>query len=360
MKSNALIFIFLLSVSCSPSLEDDDSFLYQIVDVAIDYSKDFHFISDTMFIPLEFCEDCIIGDISKVIKVENGFIISDKTHSKRVYKFDEAGNFLFGIGTNGSGLGNYVLPFDFSIVPQTNRLAILDQNQGKMLYFDLRDGSFIEEFRIYFQPKSMFFLDSSVVAFHLDGNFMATEIDTMGAILDLNTNEFTYKGVIDYTKTDQNSTRGDFFMGTNDLLFSKPLNDTIYLVNKTGFTPKYVFDFGEKKVPEYLKKLSGMEMFQEMAKIVPFYHNGNVLENDTYLFFNWWANDEVENFSVFDKTSNRSYHYRGDDLIFKHPFYVTDEYMLCYLTNNDYDRLGREAGLGFSENQVIIKVKFAR
>jgi len=356
MKSNALIFICLLLFACSPSLEDDDSFPYQIVKVATKYSTDIELFSDTTFIPLEFCEDCIIGDISKVIKDDTGFIILDKTISKRVYKFDNLGNFLFTIGEKGVGLGNYVLPFDMSKVPGTNKLAILDQNQSKILYFDVNTGVFIEENRISFQAKSIFYLDSSIVAVHLDGNFMSAERDSMAVLLNLNKNSFTYKGVFDFPKSDQNVTEGDFYLGAEGVLFTKSFNDTVYSVDIEKFSPRYVFDFGDKAVPESIKKMPLTIMYESLMKTSPYYHNGNVIENSRYLFYNWWADDEEMNFGIYDKKKKENISLRGDKVIFKRPFYVTDDYMLSYLINYDYERLGVEPNFGKSEGIVHLTV----
>ena len=360
MNRNTLVLInsIYLLVSCNYDSKEDKGFPFEVVEFESNYTKDVNFISDTTYIPLEFCEDCIIGDISKVIKVDDGFIISDKTISQQVFKFDDSGNFLFSIGEKGVGLGNYVLPFDLSKIPGTNKLAILDQNQSKILYYDIDTGDFIEEWRINFQAKSFYYLDSNTIAAHLDGNFMATEQDSMAVLLDLTKNIFIYKGVVDFPKTDHNATGGDFHDGTEGVLFTKSLNDTVYSVTPKGFSPKYVFDFGDKTVPDAVKKLPMTLMFEELMKSLPYYHNGNVIENEKYLFYNWWAEDEEENFGVYNKKTKENISLRGDKVIFKRPFYVTDDYMLCYLINYDYERLGAEPNFGKSENQIIIKVNF--
>ncbi|MEP1087915.1 6-bladed beta-propeller [Algoriphagus sp.] len=352
----SLSFFFFSCVSEKSDLENQS---FYTINLNSAFTESVDFISDTTFIPLEFCDDCIIGDISKVLKTPDGFIISDKRVTKRVLKFNNDGGFEFVIGAQGDGLGNYVLPFDISLIPETNRLAVLDQNQKKIIIYSLVDGKFIEEIPINFQAKSLHYISPNLLAVHLDGQFSGKELDYLAGILDLQKNEFIYQEVLDFSKTDQNKTAADFLKGSKDLLFSKSLNDTIYVVGKDGFTPKYLVDFGDKRVSDEIKKLPLMDMRTRMMREVPFYHNGNFIENEKYLFFLWWGEDEYENFTLFDKKENQTLNYHGKNIIFKRPFYITEDYMLSYLLNEDYENMGvNQQFFGLSQNQVLIKISF--
>jgi hypothetical protein len=358
MKNLVSILLVLQLFGCTSSQFDLVKEDLTVIDVKPNFDGNMDFLGDTTFIPLEFCEDCIIGNITKVLKTENGFIISDKSLAKQIFKFDNQGKFEFRIGTQGDGLGNYVLPFDISLIPSTNKLAVLDQNQSKILFFDLKNGDFIEEIRINFQAKSFFFIDSVTIALHLDGNFSGLEKDRLGGILDLTNNEYTFKGVNDFTKTDQNLTGGDFYEAGGRVLFTKSLNDTVYSVSNYGFFPKYFFDFGEKSVSEEVKKKPGMEMLEEMMKTVPYYHNGNVIENEKFLFYLWWADDLTEKFSWYNKSTNKNFSISGEKVIFKRPFFINEEYMLSFMTNVDFEQMNIESNFGRSENQTLIKINF--
>lgn len=358
MKNIVVSFFVLGILSCSSNNEVNIEGSLKKISIEPYFNTSINFIRDTTFIPLEFCSDCIIGNISKVLKVPDGFIISDKTISKQILKFGDDGRFLFKIGNQGEGLGNYILPFDISLIPETNRLAVLDQNQNKFLYYDLETGVFIEEISINFQAKSFYFIDSSTVALHLDGNFSGFERDELGAILNLEKNSYSFKGVSDFSKTDQNLTGGDFFKGPEGLLFSKSLNDTVYSVKNNGFYPKYFLDFGDKAVSEGLKKKPAMEMFEEMMKTIPHYHNGNIIENSNYLFFLWWADDPLEKFSWYNKSTGQIQSINGEKTIFKRVFHLSNEYMFAYLTNKDYEDLNSKPNFGLSENQTLVKITF--
>lgn len=329
----------------------------EVISINPEFSDKVDFILDISFIPLEFCEDCIIGDISKVLKVEDGFVVSDKDISGQVFKFNDKGDFQFRIGDKGEGMGNYVLPFDISLVPGTNKIAVLDQNQRKILYYSLFDGSFIEELPINFQAKSLHFISATKIAMHFDGLFLGNERDSLAGILDLEKEQFIFKGVLDFAKTDQNITAGDFYISSEGLLFSKSLNDTIYEVLENEFVPKYFVDFAERAVSDEIKILPLMDMRMRMMQEIPFYHNGNFIENENFLFFLWWGEEEFENMSVWNKSTKELLNFKGDGIIFKRPFYVNDKYLYCFLMNEDYESMNStEPFFGVSQNQVIIRI----
>ncbi len=357
LKSSSILIVIVLLFSCSTKNTEVNQDGIKRISMGTEFSNTIDYFADTLIIPLEFCENCIIGDIDKILKVKDGFIISDKNITNEVFKFNDNGAFQFKIGNKGDGLGNYVLPFDISLIPSTNQIAILDQNQSKIIFYSLEDGSFLKELPINFQAKSIQFLSPNTVAVHLDGQFSGNEKDYLAGILDLKKGEFIYKGVSDFSKTDQNKTAGDFYFSVHELTFSKSLNDTVYNVSEEKITPKYFIDFGEKKVSDEIKKLPLMDMRMRMMQELPHYHNGNFIENDDFLFFLWWGDDEFENLAFYNKKNNKLNLLKGRDQIFKRPFFIDNEYLFSFLTNSDYESLNSEPFFGLSENQVIIKVK---
>lgn len=357
VKSLSILVIIILFFSCSTKIVEKNHDEIVRISMETDFSNTLDYFSDTLFIPLEFCEDCIVGDIHKILKVKDGFVISDKNISSEVFKFDNNGMFQFKIGNRGNGLGNYILPFDISLIPSTNQIAILDQNQRKIIFYSLKDGSFLKELPVNFQAKSIQFLTPNTVAVHFDGQFSGNEKDYLAGILDLNKGEFIYKGVSDFSKTDQNKTAGDFYFSGHDLTFSKSLNDTVYNVYEKKFTPKYLIDFGRKKVSNEVKNLPLMDMRMRMMQELPHYHNGNFIENDDLLFFLWWGDDEFENLAFYNKANDKLDLLKGRDQIIKRPFFIDNEYLYSFLTNSDYESLNSEPFFGLSENQIIYKVK---
>ncbi|MFN3999766.1 6-bladed beta-propeller [Algoriphagus sp.] len=353
MLRSFLVYVFFISIwSCQKKVESESSI--EIIDVQKKINIVPGIFSDTSYIPLEFCEDCIVGDITKVEFNNSSFIISDKSKTKSILKFDSVGNCQFKIGEAGEGPGKFILPFDFSIIPDQDILCVLDNNQSKLLYYSLVDGHFIEEERIDFKAKSIKFLDSENLAVHLDGNFFGNEMDYHGLIFHLPTGQ-KKSFVYDFSKTDQMVTAGDFYNLNKEVLFSKSMNDTIYTVTADGFKPKYFIDFSDKGIPKETKVKPFNEMFDQMMKELPHYHNGNFIENSKYLFFISWDEGELENSMIYDKSKKTLYNSSDDKVIFKRPFYLNENEVYCYLTNADYASYGLEPNFGKSENPVIVK-----
>lgn len=355
LKSVIKFTFFTLLLSCQNGERGQSNFEVINMEEKIDLQN--KIFSDTSYISLEFCDDCIIGDISKIVHYNSSFIISDKLITKTIQKFKANGEFEFKIGESGDGPGKYILPFDFSIIPEENILCVLDNNQSKLLYFDLNTGQFLKEERIDFKAKSIKFLDSENLAVHLDGNFFGNEMDYHGLIFHLPTGQKS-KFVYDFSKTDQMQTSGDFFTSSSGVLFSKSMNDTVYSITSESFKPKYYIDFGKKAISNETKAKPLQDMFDQMRKDMPHYHNGNFIENSKYLFFVSWDEGELENSIIYDKISKTVYNPSDDRVTFKRPFYVNESEIYCYLTNEDYSSYGIEPNFGKSENPVIVKFSF--
>lgn len=195
------------------------------------------------------------------------------------------------------------------------------------------------------------------MAVHLDGNFLEKEMDYHGVIFSLNNGEQT-NFVYDFTKTDQMITAGDFCESKEGVLFSKSMNDTVYAVKREGFIPKYFIDFGKKAISQEIKSKVGLEMFEMMRAQMPHYHNGNFIENSKFLFFISWDEGELENSVVYNKRQCKTYLSSSDKILFKRPFYIDEESLFSYLTNEDFEAYGLEMNFGIAENPVIVKYIF--
>ena len=352
------IFIILPLVNSCQKKQEEVSTLEKISMSKAEDLPD-SFFSDTTLIPLEFCEKCIIGSVSKIQFFNSQFIVSDKSISKAIFIFNEKGKFMFKIGESGEGPGKYVLPFDFSIIPNKNIVCVLDNFQSKLMYFDLRNGQFLNEEPIDFKAKSIHFIKDDLFAVHMDGNFFEKEKDHHGVIFSINDGEKT-KFVYDFSKTDQMVTAGDFYNSSEGVLFSKSMNDTIYAVSQDGFIPKYFIDFGKKAISNDIKSKVGLEMFEMMRSQMPHYHNGNFIENSKLLFFISWDEGELENSVVYNKNQRKTFLSPNDKVLFKRPFYINEDFLFSYLTNEDFKAYDLEMNFGISENPVIVKQSFRK
>jgi len=101
-------------------------------------------IDSVEFVVLETNENNQISQIDKVIDFRNRFYILDRISGRRVLVFDHKGKFLFQIGRNGKGPGEYIIPYDISIDEAGNNLYLIDVQNRRINIYDALTGSFKE------------------------------------------------------------------------------------------------------------------------------------------------------------------------------------------------------------------------
>jgi hypothetical protein len=92
-------------------------------------------VQDLQFIELETTEKSIIGEIDKIKFVDNKYYILDEHQRKCVFVFDDKGKFLYTVGQQGRGPGEYIQPNDFVV---TNSEIVILDGFGKKFIFTIK------------------------------------------------------------------------------------------------------------------------------------------------------------------------------------------------------------------------------
>jgi hypothetical protein len=308
-------------------------------------------------IELEFCDDCIIAEVQKIMSDETGIYVLDKTIVKSLKKFDWNGNLIYSINESGSGLGKYVLPFDFDLVDE--EVIILDVNQRKMLFFDSELGTFEKEERLGdFQAVSFATLGNQTFAYHLDGRTFGPGKHFLGLVSGPDSTSDSSNWVFDFGNSDNMTVEQEFSKGQEGVLFAKSMNDTIYSVDERGFSPKYYLNFGGKGLSDEIRDGDIMESRQKIMTEWPYFHWGRVFENSQKLFFLWSGDQGERNLSFFDKKLKKTFLLKGNDFFPNKIFHLDEARLLVYITpeeymENDIKDLNKEY-----KNPVIVSYKF--
>jgi len=311
------------------------------------------FLERKKIIRLEFCEECIIGEINKILTDQTGIYVLDKTISNSIKKFDWKGKFLFSISQTGAGLGNFILPFDFDLVDSS--VVVLDVNQRKMLFYNNEDGVFEKESRFGdFQAMTFASLGDDFFAFHLDGRNFGPSKHYLGLISDGKLSADSAKFIFEYGNTDYLSLEQDFSRSNGNLLYSKSMNDTIYEVDKRGFKAKYFLDFGEKAISEEIKKSDMLIAREKIMTDWPFFSWGRVFENSDHLFFLWSGNQGERKLSVFDKKAKKTQLLQSDKFFPLNVFQVDEDLVWAFITPEEYMENNIEGLSKEYENPVLI------
>jgi len=79
-------------------------------------------IQQIRIIPLEYCENCLVGEIRKVIKVKDYLVISD--YSGSLFLFNLKGEFIRKIGSQGDAPQQYAIMTDFTVDEQSKTIYV--------------------------------------------------------------------------------------------------------------------------------------------------------------------------------------------------------------------------------------------
>lgn len=131
-----------MSVACSTK-QATDSNSGEIIKFSKSPNNEIVKNLDISFYQPEEIEDYPIGSISIVCQNGDDIYIGDDTESK-LLKYDKNGNFLCSIGSIGQGAGEYVQFSYFFINEDTKLIGILDEEEQKILYYNLSDSEFKE------------------------------------------------------------------------------------------------------------------------------------------------------------------------------------------------------------------------
>lgn len=257
------------------------------------------------FVPLQMTDDCIIGQINKVIFAYGNYYILDEELAKSLYVFDQEGNFKFKVGRLGRGPGEYVHLADFSINFKDETIEILAE-ASKILKFDM-NGKFLSALKL---EKPNF---SEKFEIFDDGNYLVSRNndrsnDKSGLLLLSPEGKVLWEG-IDWTYPNPNinlSLRKQFSKTPSGITFNFGLVDTVYHLDNSLSLSKRVLDFKGRNLPHSL-----MMSFKEMRDMVtsikqsPYVADiDRVTETDSLFYFYFICDNNA--FSVYQSKQTQN------------------------------------------------------
>jgi hypothetical protein len=298
----AIIFIFTLAIaiillSCDSKIKKEKRADIECIKLTLPEKIDNLIQLDSVFlkrkvIPLESSDNCLIGEITKILFYRERMFILDK--SIKLLAFDMNGKYLFNVGQEGRGPGEYASIRDFDI-DETGNIYMLAYQ--KILQYD-KDGKYLKTFRLNLvSENSEIFCNPLEFAVKKDGNFyiwggsFGIKDNSEGKFFAMY--EITKDGKVinKYFPLKYNSTQGferHRFTRYSHLLLIEPNYgvDTIYSIDNQGLKPRYYIDFGNKKmkirVPEGFGSLREFKLKVDQL----FYHNVHAcIETDEWLYF---------------------------------------------------------------------------
>ncbi|WP_417941933.1 6-bladed beta-propeller [Flavobacterium sp. RS13.1] len=243
-------------------------------------------------VKLQTNEQSIFGAIDQLIVYDGSIFILDTSNTNSLFEFSLNGKFIKKYGRIGKGPEEYLNPTSFGIDKKQNRIILFDDKMSKILFFN-RDGSFYKAEKLDFYTSEICVFNSEKI---LLNNRKSTNDGTIPEIYTYYLTMINFGGQIvskalPYDEDIINfryHSRQDFFMSENEVLYHPALNDTIYTVSETTIKPKYVLNFGNKKLPLNFDRNIKFYDFEQKykGKNSPYaYLVGDYMEIDNKLFF---------------------------------------------------------------------------
>jgi len=248
------------------------------------------FIDSIAYIQLQTPEGVLIGsNARKVIFSRNQYFLFDEN---KVYAFNSNGKYLYDIGKRGNGPGELNWLENFTVDTTRNSVDIISLANRKVVRYDINNGNFIDEFTTKFYVGNIYS--------RRDGNYLlyassasdssAEEIDNL-VIYDAQ-KEFILESVLGqpiYMKNYQGVSNNAFSNTDKGVLFTRCLDNNIYLISGNEVSIKYKIDYGQKYELPTDKKF--YNKFEDLGQIMdqtdyPIQFSGH-LGNKQVLYYNY-------------------------------------------------------------------------
>ena len=303
---------------------------------------------------LETNEMCLIGTISKIRVFDQYLFILDRHVAKCLFVFDKEGHFIRKIGNIGSGPGEYVSIYDFTIDRENKSVFILDNRSQRINKYEIESGRFINSIRLKQNIRSnhIEYAEGKIYtdAFfgtHSNNNYLLRIIQESSGI-----EEKTLLNVIEYHKSYSNThsifqREAFYFRENRNLIFVQPFMDHIIEIKKDSI---YSFiDFKGKNLltSEDIKRVvenSNMLYMSDIMKINKYFNILSFIEKGNWILIDIFKGMNLHKILINKKTNEVSvFENFMDDLIVKGygdyslplpEFGCVDEGGVYYFTND--------------------------
>jgi hypothetical protein len=281
MKKNKIRFFVVLLISsilaiCSCTRVKNNSEINSPFDsFSIDVSQFIDscnsIINKAELIPLELNENAILNGIDKIIITQTKIIVFDK-RQKQVIVFDEFGNYYSKIKNLGNGPNEYLFPTDILFDESDNKVGILDQGKGTILWYNL-EGIFLQKNKI---DRKKLILDNAIIKnnniYHFVHNPKAFKNQKLINITDLSLNKIKFSMLESNPEHISKLHMHPFGIYKDDITIHIPFDRHLYKISQEGLESMFLFDFKDKNLPDELLERILMEKNNTNSKDIMNYN----------------------------------------------------------------------------------------
>jgi hypothetical protein len=247
------------------------------------------YLDSIKYVKLELTDESIIGNINKLIIYEDRiYILDDQTYS--LFIFDMDGKYLNKIATVGQGPGEYIQLDFFDIDRDSKQIVLTDLMEYWVMRYDM-DRNFLYRQKIPVWCEGVSVLPNKGIVlyanFRNNSNKLSQEFNLifLDSTMNITHTYFPYNSKdFDQRKRPSASYMGQFYSFDNNIYFSFPWGNKVYLLLSDTLINKYQFNFGDEILP--IENPVNPELFT--TRLTTGKYNGlltPLMENDQFLFF---------------------------------------------------------------------------
>lgn len=162
-----IIFVLLVQLGCNNEKKPDRPIEVEVISIDAKSGSQSELSEQIQLVKalkLETTEESLIGNIDKIVVLDDRVYILDRFVAKALFVFDTTGTFLFKMGKVGKGPGEFLSPNDFSV--GKDGIKVLCNATYRILEWN-KSGDYISEERIPYRvlnfhqyPKDIIFFEN--------------------------------------------------------------------------------------------------------------------------------------------------------------------------------------------------------
>ncbi|HCY41748.1 MAG TPA: hypothetical protein DHV48_10390 [Prolixibacteraceae bacterium] len=319
MKNLSILILALLVLSCTKNKINKEHYRNSTI-ISVPVTEEIFpikLVSDKRFLPLESKKINKISSINKITFFNNKILILDKQQNK-ILLFDSNGKYLSQINYEGKGPNEYLYLSDFIVNKEDNSIELLDRGNRKILKLndsnlvtnELKFSFYCDRFLKTKKGEYLFFTNNQT-------NKTGSGKESYNLILtDEKAKIINHYLQIPPEKEELIISESHSFtpykLGVN---FTLPIDNQIYYASGDTVGVKYQISFGKCDVPDdILTPLTSshqgnkiqlqMKLMNKITQAGYAYNIHSVLENDSFLFFQFRKGMNVNSVLYAKKTKN--------------------------------------------------------
>lgn len=239
--------------------------------------------NNTWFVKLETNSRNLIGNIDKLLFVDNNIVVVDKYIAKAIYLFDMNGHFERQISRLGNGPIEYLAIHNVFLTPDNN-IAIVDNMKSRIMYFD-KKGRFLRADKMSIRGSEVEMInEDNIVANIYSGMYYeySSLNDKSFVVLDKKGNpKYSFAKSL-YNSTFHVTRMKNLYKFGDEVFCNVNFKNTIYKIAEDGVYAKYKIRFWEDNLEEPI--FNNSDEFRNFIELNYFF-NGKFVELNDYSYF---------------------------------------------------------------------------